>query len=85
MESRLLRWLERRCSLWEATNDVCVLKSYREQALKSCKHIKILGPSVNPFRGLRPFVDPREALGVFRQNDMITWLSSYEGDKEQGV
>ena len=38
------------------------------------KHHVTVTVEPNPYHGLRPYIDPRASLGVFRMNSVVIWL-----------
>ena len=75
------------CSPWEAANDARVLLSCLNDAPASakCGPAVTVEPEINPFRGLRPFLDPHATLGVFRHNDMISLMNCVRRDPASNI
>jgi splicing suppressor protein 51 len=71
-------------SAWEAEQDAEVLRrcvqevARHEEDAADGKEERSMKVSVeaNPWNGLRPYLDPRASLGVFRMNDAVIWLTS---------
>ena len=70
-------------SAWEAEQDAQVLRRcvhevahHREEdAAGERERSMEVSVEANPWNGLRPYLDPRASLGVFRMNDAVIWLA----------